>query len=218
MQIKTKILWIFFFFSFLPLLLHGKKSFSVLNPIVGYSLANTLKVSGSFSRHIAGSSSYKANAPSNGAAILGVEGVKVYPINDEYYWGIGFSASYEMKRKFETDLGLTREVMNDKFSIFNIDFTGRFYFDEGFYLLGGFGFPQPNDEDGDGSSKSSSRSGGIAWIGGLGWSFSEVIIFEVQYRSYRFSYEEETLVGTKLKQDESLSGLTAFIKVPLLIL
>ena len=177
-------------FSF-PFLLHAKKSYSVFSPMVGYSLSNTLKVSGS----VAGLK-YSKNVNTGGALVLGMESVTVFPVNDDYQWGLAFAISYEMSRSLEVSDSSGSDSSTSsaedsntneksKFSIWNIDFNGRFYFDEGIYFFGGIGFPQFTSDD-----KSWSRSGKLAWIGGMGWLFSEMIVLEVQYRPYRFSAEK----------------------------
>ena len=211
---KSSILFMFMLLVFSPYLyVYAKKSYSVFSPLIGYSLANTLKVDGSI-----GSWKYNENMSTSGTTILGVEGAMVYPINDKYYWGIALTASYEMQRKLGIKYNRNKE---SKFVILNIDFNGRLYSDEGFYFSGGFGFPQLSNNE-----NFFNRNGKIAWIGGLGWRFSEMLVFEVQYRSYSFFAETKTAIAdtqispenieAHMKQDESLSGFSIFIKIPII--
>ena len=215
-----------FFFTFLLFVvsfsfsafLYAEKTYSVFSPILGYSLSNTLKVSGSV-----GGQRYSGNRATSGALVLGFEGVRIFPINENYQWGLAISASYEMNRSLKAFYFFGGDDSTDSasdekgnpsssFSILNIDFSGRFYVDEGVYFFGGLSFPQFISDD-----KSWGRSGEIAFIGGLGWVFSEMVIMEVQYRPYQFSAEKNKK-GVHFQQDEKFSGFRVSFKFPLIVL
>ena len=170
-----------------------------------------------------GGQKYSGNRATSGALVLGFEGVRIFPINENHQWGMAVSASYEMNRSLKAFYFSGADDSTDSasdenrnpssgFSILNIDFSGRFYVDEGVYFSGGFGFPQFISDD-----KSWSRSGEFAFIGGLGWIFSEMVIMEVQYHPYQFSAEKNEK-GLRFQQDEKFSGFTVSFKFPLIVM
>ena len=82
-------------------------------------------------------------------------------------------------------------------------------------MLGGYGFPKSeSDSDNDNSYRYADEKEST-WLLGFGWRF-----LEIQYRKYTYSADAygKTEGGEEFKLDTelSISGLSVFLKIPII--